>query len=77
MSEKLSKTQQELLDAMKSGVRVIYMRYMGTFNPKAYYFRADNNKRVTAAATALLEKGYAVRINKERFGDHDLGVAQP
>lgn len=56
---KLTKTQQELFNAMKAGVSVYFMGYMGRFNPSAYYYRADNNRRVTAAAKALLEKGLA------------------
>ncbi len=54
---KLPKTQQELLDAMQSGVVVHYMPYMGRFRPNAYYYRRDTHKRCTAAAEALLEKG--------------------
>lgn len=74
---KLSKTQQELLDAMKSGVEVIYMPYMGRFNPQDYYFRADNHKRCTAAAKKLKAlglvevfdkdwKGHRLRIKKDK-----------
>lgn len=61
---KLSKTQQELYDAMKAGVGVHYMRYMGSLNPSAYYWREDNNQRVTAAASALIEKGIAKQVGK-------------
>jgi hypothetical protein len=56
---KLSKTQQDLLDAMKRGVTVHYMPYAGRFNPTAYYFRTDTMKRCTAAADALIQKGLA------------------
>jgi hypothetical protein len=58
----LSKTQSELLDAMKAGVTVHFMPYMGRFNPNAHYFRQDNYKRCTAAAEALIAKGYAKRV---------------
>jgi hypothetical protein len=61
---KLSKTQQELYDAMKAGVIVHYMPYMGRFNPTEYYFRSDNSKRVTSAANALKEKGLAETVGK-------------
>lgn len=77
MSAKPTKTQQELLDAMQSGVRVIYMRSMGRFNPTAYYFRADTHKRVTAAARALLEKGLIERVNQKLGGDHDIAIKKP
>lgn len=59
----LPKTQADLLAAMRSGVTLHYMPYMGTFNATAYYFREDNHKRVTAAATALLEKGLAEKYD--------------
>ncbi|MBI5255390.1 MAG: hypothetical protein HY855_02745 [Burkholderiales bacterium] len=55
----LPKTQAALLEALRKGVTLHYMPYMGTFNPAAYYFRDDNHQRVTAAATALLSKGLA------------------
>lgn len=59
MSIKLSKTQQELYDAMKAGVVVHYMPYAGRFNPNAYYYRSDTFKHCTAAANALISKGLA------------------
>jgi hypothetical protein len=68
---KLSKSQAELLEAMQNGVKCYYMRYMGRFNPKAYYFRGDTMKRCTATAKALLEKGF-VEIRYRQTGDHVL-----
>lgn len=56
----LSKAQQELLDALKTGVVVHYMPYAGSVNPRPYYFRADTMKKCTAAADALISKGFAV-----------------
>ena len=56
---KLSKTQQELLDALKAGVVVHYMPYAGRFNPRDYFSRSDNFQRVTAAAHALIDKDFA------------------
>jgi hypothetical protein len=55
----LSTTQQELYDAMKSGVVVHFMPYAGRFNPNEYFFRNDTMKRCTAAAHALCKKGLA------------------
>lgn len=55
---KLPKTQQELLDAMKSGVVIHYMPY-GRSNPHEYYWRSDTMKRCTAAANALIDKKIA------------------
>ena len=71
---KLSKTQQELLDAMRSGVVVHHMPYAGRFNPTAYYFRNDNMKRCTAAAEALLNKGFAEKYGVD-FRGHKLRAA--
>jgi len=73
MSAKLSKTQQELLDAMKAGVTVGYMPYAGRLNPNAYYWRQDNFTRVTTAANALLEKGLVEAFNKSWRG-HQLRI---
>lgn len=58
----LSKTQQDLLDAMKAGVTIHYMPYAGSWNPRPYYFRNDTMKRCTAAAEALRAKGLAERV---------------
>lgn len=69
----LPKTQAELLEAMRNGVEVRYMRYMGSFNPNAYYYRTDNLKRCTAPVKALLEKGLAEKVNVQRIGgDHQV-----
>lgn len=56
---KLSKTQQDLYEALRNGVVIYYMPYAGNFNPHAYFFRSDSNQRVTAAADALQKKGIA------------------
>jgi hypothetical protein len=56
---KLTKTQQELLDAMKAGIVVRYAPSLGRFNPTSYYYRDDNFKKVTAAANALISKQVA------------------
>jgi hypothetical protein len=74
---KISKTQQELYDAMKNGVKVSYMPYMGRFRPNAYYFRYDNNKRVTAAAEALLKRGLAEKYDKDWRGHMLRAKAEP
>lgn len=66
MSKNLSQTQQDLFDAMRRGVVVHHMPYMGRLNPSAYYFRDDTNKRCTSAALALISKGIA-----ESRGRHD------
>jgi hypothetical protein len=72
---KLSKTQQELLDAMKAGVVVHYTPYMGTWNPNEYYFRADNHKKVTAAAKGLIDKGLAQKVGQYHKVKLELKVA--
>ena len=75
MSKPLPKSQQELLDAMQTGVVIHYSPYMGSWNPKAYYWRADNFKRVTAAALALIEKGRAAKVGK--YNDVKLCLVSP
>ena len=68
---KLSKSQAELLEAMQNGVKCYYMRYMGRFNPTAYYFRSDTMKRCTATAKALFDKGL-LESKTGQNGDHFL-----
>lgn len=70
--KKLSKTQQELYDALKAGVILHYMPYAGRFNPNPYYFRHDNMKLCTAAAKALLERDLAEKYNVDQFGGRHL-----
>lgn len=60
---KLSKTQQELLDAIASGVTVHFSPYAGRFNPHEYYWRDDTMKRCTAAASALVDKGFVDKVD--------------
>jgi hypothetical protein len=55
--DELTKPQAELLEAMKNGVVVHYMPYMGRLRPNPYYFRADTHKKCSAAAKALLDRG--------------------
>jgi len=63
----LPKTQQELLDAIKSGVRVSYIVPISrTYGD--YFSRNDNYKRVTAAARALLEKGLVEKYDRHTSG---------
>ena len=63
MSEpKLTEAQAELLEAMRRGVRCIYMPYAGWFNPAAYYLRTDSHKRCTKTAKALLKKGFVKQV---------------
>lgn len=71
---KLSKTQAELLEAMRGGVRCRYMPYMGNYNPSSYYFRSDTMKRCTAAANALLKKGLVTMVNKDWRGHTLIAV---
>lgn len=73
----LPKTQAELLEALRSGVTLHYMPYMGTFKPTAYYFRDDNRQRVTAAATALLSKGLAEKYDVTWRGHRVRAKALP
>jgi hypothetical protein len=70
---KLSKTQQELLDAMKAGAKVSFDIGVGY----SHYSRSDTNKKCTAAAKALLENGLVKRVNDGRLhGMHSLRIKQ-
>lgn len=51
----LTKAQQELLDAIKTGVDVQWTP--STFDSKGYWFRKDTGKTVTQAAKRLVEVG--------------------
>lgn len=73
---KLTAKQQELYDALKQGVVVHYMPYMGRFNPSAYYYRHDTHQKVTVAADALVKKGLAERYDEDWRG-HKLRVSSP
>ena len=54
MADKLTPKQQELLEAMRSGVEVHYLRGV-----EAYYFRSDTMRRCSSQARGLYDKGYA------------------
>ena len=69
---KLTKTQQELLDAMRTGVKVSYMPYAGRLNPAAYYYRSDNHRKCTGAANSLKDKGLVEIVDKKFGGSHQL-----
>jgi hypothetical protein len=75
-SSELSKTQAELLEAMKNGVACWFMPYMGSFRPTAYYYRDDTGRRCTAPARALLEKGL-VEIHAKDWRGHKLIFKKP
>lgn len=72
----LSKTQRELYEAMLNGETVHYMPYLGRFRPDSYYFRSNGCRRCTAAAVALLSKGYAERYDEDVRG-HKLRAKTP
>lgn len=76
---KLTAKQQELLDAMKAGMEVMYHPYMGRFNPQAYYSAwtpsgysgPQVRGRCTVAAKGLLKAGLVKKI-KEDWRGHQL-----
>lgn len=70
---KLSKTQVELLRAMREGAEIHYQRYMGTFADRQFW-RVDTFKPVTAAADALVNKGLA-KIHEANLILTDAGKA--
>lgn len=62
---KLSAKQQELLDAMKRGVKV--HRYYGRHS--TYFRREDTNSKCTATINALETKG-VIKIQPAILGQH-------
>jgi hypothetical protein len=60
----LPKTQQELLEAIKSGVTVTWLQ---ATRGESYYYRCDNHKRVTAAARGLLQRGFVEPIDRKFY----------
>lgn len=72
---KLSKTQHELLKAMRKGAICHYMPYAGRFNPTAYYLRNDTHQSCTATAKALLARGLVERFGESKYNnDHKLRI---
>lgn len=67
----LSPTQADLLKAIRRGVKVHYMEYLGRHNPNPYYFRNDTHKRCTAAVDALVAKGF-LEIYDQNYGKHKV-----
>lgn len=67
---KLSKAQTELLDAMKNGVILHWMPWMGRFGG-GYYFRNDTMRSCTRTAQVLLRKGL-VEIKDKKWNGHKL-----
>ena len=62
--KKLTPAMQELLDAINSGVVVHYVPY--SLGVASHYFRADNYKRCTKQAAALVERNL-VSVVKMRY----------
>jgi hypothetical protein len=70
---KLTKPQQDLLDAIRAGVTVSFSPYMRRFNPGEYYIRLDTSAKCTPAARALLNKGLVEKVGVSWLG-HNLGI---
>ncbi len=62
-ASKLSTAQNELLEAMRSGVRVHYLRGMNS-----HAFRADTMKSCTATVMALHRMGLVEEYKKDWRG---------
>lgn len=75
---KLSKTQFDTLKRLvPPDVRLVYMRYMGRFNPTPHYFFSDGFTHVRKATVdALVECAFAKRVNREASGDHDVIITE-
>lgn len=64
---KLTRTQQELYDAMLAGHRCLWMTGLD-----AYYFRSDTYRRCTRTVEALLKMGLARKIKEDNYGAHSV-----
>ena len=73
---KLSATQTHLLTQLQGGAVLHYMRYMGSLNPKPYYFCSDDCKRCTKAAEALIEKGLVDRHKENSYSDPTFSLSE-
>jgi hypothetical protein len=72
--DKLTDRQAALLQAMRDGVKVRFMGYMGRFNPNAYFYREDTHERVTTAATGLQRRGLAKLVGG--YNDRTLALTE-
>jgi hypothetical protein len=66
MAKKLTPAADDLLRAMRAGVIVHFMEYMGG-STRAYYFRNDTMKPCTKQAEALVSRGLAKHVS-DGFG---------
>lgn len=55
MAKKLTPAMEDLLLAMRRGVRLHFMNYSGSY--AAYYFRSDTMKSCTKQADGLFARG--------------------
>lgn len=65
---KLTPAMQNLLDAMRSGVRVHFMSAGRSY--EAHYFRSDTMKPCTKQAEALMARGLAKHVTSNEYGRH-------
>lgn len=70
---KLTKPQQELLDAITAGVEVHFYPYAGSWNPQEYYRRWDTQAKCTVPARALLVFGLVEKFEASWRG-HKLRI---
>jgi hypothetical protein len=54
---KLTAAQEEVLGELKRGSVAHYMRYMGRFNPEAYWYLSGSQKRCTRQVKKLITLG--------------------
>jgi len=72
--KQLSASARELYAKMQAGdAQVYYMRYMGSFNPSAYYYRSDTGRRCTRQVASLLAAGLIERFD-ENWSGHSIRV---
>ena len=74
----LTKAQQKILDEMrKPGARAIYMPYMGSFQPEAYWFLTTTRKRCTRQIEKLIKLGLVRIVQSDLRGKEAILTQDP
>ena len=75
---KLTARQKEVLDALCAGATAVYMPYMGSYRPNAYWFLTNApsfpRHRVTREMERLLALGLAKYTKRDFRGSHAEAV---
>ena len=59
----------------KPDAAAIFMRYMGSFNQREYYYLTTTMAHCTAQIRGLLARRFAECFDEEQFGDHKVRIS--